>query len=91
MSVFDRIFLGNLGIWGILLAPIYYPIVWIFQLIGWLRLPNKMKFCKHEWVSKKLPASYGVFGGMEIYTCRKCGKEDWNRNVEGRLNGSGLM
>ena len=68
MTLQDKIFFGNYP-WAILL----YPVFLIARFIGWLRDPNK--FCKHDWVARKLEKTYGVFGGMEVYKCSKCGKE----------------
>lgn len=86
MKLTDKIFLGNYPY-----MIIFYPILLLCRFIGWLRLPNKIKFCKHEWKSKKLSPTYGVFCGMKVYTCKKCGKEDWERNAEKRLKESGLL
>ena len=91
MFLQEKIFLGNLHpLFVILLFPFVVIFSILFRFIVWLFLPNKQKFCKHEWESKKLEATYGVFGGMEVYTCRRCGKENWG-NTEGRLERNGLL
>lgn len=85
MRIADRVMFGNNPILFILL----YPLMLIFRFIGWIRNPNR--FCKHEWEERKLEKTYGVFGGMEVYKCKKCGKEDWERNATKRLERSGLL
>ena len=89
----EKIFLGNMPnlFVYLLLLPIVLIMKPVFALIGWLCLPNNQKFCRHKWVARKLEATYGVFGGMEVYKCEKCLMEDWNRNAEKRLKGSGLI
>ena len=84
MRLEDKIMFGNYP-WMI----IFYPLILFFRFIKWLKDPHK--FCKHEWEVKKLEVTYGVFGGMEVYRCKKCGKEDWNRNAEKRLKRAGLL
>ena len=85
MRLSDKVAFGNNPI----LFSLIYPLILVMRLIWWILDPHK--FCKHNWVSRKLEASYGVFGGMEVYKCSKCGKEDWDRSAEKRLKRNGLL
>lgn len=84
MTLNEKVFFGNYPYLIFL-----YPLFLIGRFIGWLRDPNK--FCKHNWVGRKLEKSYGVFGGMEVYECSKCKKQDWDRNATDRLKRNGLL
>jgi len=94
MNIYDKIFFGNLGPIGIIFAPLWFILRRVFDVIRWAKTPLRQKLCfgRHQWaVDKVLPAEYGVFAGMNVYKCSKCGVENWDLDAERKLKRSGLL
>lgn len=61
------------------------------KILRWCFRPLNQKFCRHNWIVNILPDIYGIFGGMKIYICDKCGLEDCYREAGKRLKRNGLL
>ena len=87
MNITEKIFFCNYFPWSILFIPLWV----IGKVIFFFRFGLRQMFCKHEFETKVLEASYGVFGGMKITKCKKCFKSDESDAAEKRLKANGLL